>query len=89
MNARRPQPASGRAARGAEALRAALRRLRAASGALAQPPANGHWPPPQSAWERATEARLSKIETKLNNQNRLLLITLVSILADVMLGLAR
>ena len=85
MNARRPQPGSRSATRGAEALRAALRRLKA----LAQPPPNGPWPPPQSAWERATEARLSQIETKLNNQNRLLLITLVSILADVVLGLAR
>jgi hypothetical protein len=83
VNAHRPQAGSG-----VEALRAALRRLRAAGARLA-PPVNGHWPPPQSAWERATEARLSQIEAKLNNQNRLLLITLVSILADVVLGLAR
>lgn len=70
---------------GAQALREALRRL-----ARTQPaPANGHWPPPESAWERAAEARLSKIEQQLSNQNRLLLITFVSILADVLLGLAR
>jgi hypothetical protein len=70
---------------GSAALRAALQRL----ARLGQPPANGHWPPPQSAWERAAETRLSHIEQQLNNQNRLLLITFVSILADVVLGLAR
>ena len=70
---------------GAQALREALRRLARTQPALA----NGHWPPPESDWERAAEARLSKIEQQLSNQNRLLLITFVSILADVLLGLAR
>lgn len=70
---------------GGEALRAALKRL----ARVAPPPANGAWPVPESPWERAAEARLSKIEQQLSNQNRLLLITLVSILADVALGLAR
>jgi hypothetical protein len=70
---------------GGEALRAALQRLRR----LGQPLVNGHWPPPESPWERATEARLGKIEEQLNNQNRLLLITFVSIMADVVLGLTR
>lgn len=79
MNAPRPQ------ANGGQALRAALKRL----ARLSAPLPNGHWPPPQSAWERAAEARLGKIEQQLNNQNRLLLITFVSILADVVLGLAR
>jgi hypothetical protein len=69
---------------GGEALRAALKRL-----ARLTPPANGNWPPPETPWERAAEARLSKIEQQLFNQNRLLLITFVSILADVLLGLAR
>ena len=72
-------------AKGDEALRAALKRL----ARLGQPAPNGHWPAPESAWERAAEARLSKIEQQLFNQNRLLLITLVTILADVALGLAR
>ena len=79
MNARRPDT------HGSAALRAALQRL----ARLGQPPANGHWPPPQSPWERAAETRLSRIEQQLNNQNRLLLITFVSILADVVLGLTR
>lgn len=82
MNPPRPQ------ANGDKVLRAALKRLLRLSAA-APPQPNGHTPPPQTAWERATEARLGKIEQQLNNQNRLLLITFVSILADVLLGLAR
>ncbi len=80
MSPRGPQP------KGAQALREALRRL------ANLPPAAASqllWPTPESAWERAAEARLSKIEQQLSNQNRLLLITLVSILADVVLGLTR
>ena len=72
---------------GAEALREALRRL-----ANQPPPAtDSHliWPMPESAWERAAEARLSKIEQQLSNQNRLLLITFMSILADLALGFTR
>jgi hypothetical protein len=84
MSARRPDRG------GAQALRAALRRM--AQSRLAKSyfaPPNGHWPPPETAWERATEARLGKIEQQLFNQNRLLLVTFVSILADVALGLTR
>ena len=81
MSAPRPDPHAG----DARALRAVLQRLRR----WARPAPNGHYPVPESAWERAAEARLSKIEQQLNSQNRLLLITFVSILADVALGLAR
>ncbi len=75
---------------GPAALRAALRRLSSAAraGSWNAPP-NGAWPVPESAWERATEIRLGKIEQQISNQNRLLLVTFVSILADVVLGLAR
>ena len=38
---------------------------------------------PRSAWERAAEARLGRIEQKLTNQNRLLLLTVISIAADM------
>jgi hypothetical protein len=71
--------------KGAQALRAALARL----VRLYAPTPNGHWPPPETAWERAAETRLHKIEQQLSNQNRLLLVTFVSILADVVLGLTR
>jgi hypothetical protein len=46
----------------------------------------GGAPLPGSAWERNTERRLSIIEKTLNNQNRLLLLTLVSVVADVVIG---
>ncbi len=75
---------------GGQALRAAVRRLaQAARDSSWDAPPNGHWPPPESAWERATETRLGKIEQQISNQNRLLLVTFMSILADVVLGLTR
>lgn len=72
---------------GAQALRAALRRV-ARERPRAVPPESDR-PAPESDWERMAEKRLHKIERQLANQNRLLLVTFVSILADVMLGLAR
>jgi hypothetical protein len=64
-----------------------------------EPPGSG-WapgrPPPGSAWEAVAEARLAlmeeqlaAIEKQMAGQNRLLLLTLVSIGADVVLGLTR
>ena len=80
MSTPKPQPT------GAQALREALRRLAQKEPVL---PSQLIWPTPESAWERAAEARLSKIEQQLSNQNRLLFITFVSILADVALGFTR
>ncbi len=75
---------------GAQALRAALRRL-GRERLRAAPPkgSDSSRPAPESDWERAAEKRLGKIERQLSTQNRLLLVTFVSILADVVLGLAR
>lgn len=85
MSAPRPGPQPG----DARALRAVLQRVVRWARAEPHGGLNGHAPVPESAWERAAEARLGKIEQQLNSQNRLLLVTLVSILADVALGLAR
>jgi hypothetical protein len=53
-------------------------------------------PPPGSAWEAVAEARLTVMEEQLRaiekqmaSQNRLLLLTLVSIGADLVLGITR
>lgn len=83
-------PPSHRSPRGPGAARlarslAALQRL-----AMARPaPLAPDHPQPATAWEMATEARLSAIEQQISNQNRLLLLTLVSVVTDVVLGLAR
>jgi hypothetical protein len=87
---------SQRGGPGERRLRAALARLRAARqaaqaeagaapGRSPAPPG----PPPESAWEHAAEARLGRIERQLNNQNRLLLFTILSIVADLLIGFAR
>jgi hypothetical protein len=65
-------------------LRAALRRLRQAGGPL---PAEA--PQPATAWEALAEARLAALERQLSNQNRLLLLTLVGIFADLLYGFTR
>ncbi len=70
-------------ATGLRALAAALARLRQTAPAGDAPDGS---PPPASAWERAAERRLGLIEKTLNNQNRLLLLTLVSVVADVVIG---
>ena len=68
----------------AEQLSAAARRLartlraRAAAGE----PRPGD-PEPASEWEKRADDRLRAIEKQLNNQNRLLMLTLVSIFAEV------
>ncbi len=69
------------------ALAAALARLRPA--ATEGEPAPDGGPQPGSAWERAAERRLSVIEKTLNNQNRLLLVTLVSVVADIVIGASK
>ncbi|MCC7361221.1 MAG: hypothetical protein IT317_17175 [Anaerolineales bacterium] len=81
-----PQPTkTQKTASGLQALAAALARLRAA--AAHEPPEAD--PPPGTAWERAAERRLGAIEKALSSQNRLLLLTLVSVAADVVLGLSQ
>ena len=83
---------------GEQRLRSLLARLRAArisaspmgarpmGGQESRPPIG---PRPESEWEHATEFRLGRIEQQLNNQNRLLLFTLISIVADVLIGFTR
>jgi len=44
-------------------------------------------PPPETDWQRATELRLAKLEQATNAQNRLLLLTLISILGEFLYGL--
>src|SRR5262245_25780464 len=70
--------------RGLRALAVALAKLR--PSAPAQPEGE---PQPASAWERRAEQRLNVIEKQLSNQNRLLLLTLVSIVADVLIGMSK
>lgn len=77
----KPAPAR-KPASGWRALAAAVARLRSA----AADPAPEDAPQPGSAWERAAERRLSVIEKALSNQNRLLLLTLVSVVADIAIG---
>ena len=73
---------------GAARLRAALHRLgralnRRAPSLIhqAEPPALDA-PPPISEWGARAEERLQDLERKLSNQNRLLLLSLVAIVAD-------
>jgi hypothetical protein len=44
-------------------------------------------PPPETDWQRATELRLRALEQATNAQNRLLLLTLISIAAEFLYGL--
>jgi hypothetical protein len=83
---------------GAERLRAALRRIARRSRALARQTPDGRgglaWaglsaPQPETEWERAAEARLRAIERQLTNQNRLLLFTCISIVADLVYGFTK
>ncbi len=78
------QVAQAKPERGLRALAAALARL-----ASSAPEAPEGEPQPGSAWERSAERRLTTIEKQLSNQNRLLLLTLVSIVADVLIGAAK
>ena len=67
----------------AEQLSAAARRLaRALRARGAGGPRRGE-PEPTTEWEKRADDRLRAIEKQLNNQNRLLMLTLVSIFAEV------
>ncbi len=70
-------------------LRQAVRRLsQSARQHLApRPPIDP--PEPGSDWERHTDERLSAIERTVTNQNRLLLLTLVSIVGDTVYSMVR
>jgi hypothetical protein len=67
-------------------LAANVRRL-AAEVRRAQPAPPGQQP--QTAWEQQTESRLRAIEQQLANQNRLLLVAIVTVTGDIVLGLTR
>ena len=68
----------------AERLNAAARRLGRAlrARAAAGGPRPGE-PEPATEWEKRADDRLRAIEKQLNNQNRLLMLTLASIFAEV------
>jgi hypothetical protein len=70
---------------GSDHLRASVRRLLSRAGRPAQPPGG---PQPATDWERAAETRLLHIEQQLASQNRLLLFTLVSIVAELIYRVA-
>jgi len=53
-----------------------------------RPPAPGR-AQPHTGWEQQTENRLRAIEQQLANQNRLLLVAIVTLAGDIVLGLAR
>lgn len=65
------------------ALRRLARRLRELPARAGRPAPPLPGPTPETDWEHAAEERLRRIEQQLNNQNRLLLFTLVSIAADL------
>jgi len=57
-----------------------------------RPPASPHpgrRPQPHTDWEQQTENRLRAIEQQLANQNRLLLVAIVTLAGDIALGLTR
>jgi hypothetical protein len=70
-------PDSGRAQfrRAIRRLAQRTRRGRVASDALLRPP-------PTTEWERSADDRLTSIEKALNNQNRWLILTFISIVGD-------
>lgn len=83
---------------GERRLRQAIRRLARAARALPGRVAGGaslaHRPVLESAepatdWERATDERLAAIERTITNQNRLLLLTFVSIVGDALYSVAK
>ena len=72
----------------AEQLSAAARRLARALRARPAGRPRGGEPEPTTEWEKRADDRLRAIEKQLNNQNRLLMLTLVSIFAEVAFKLA-
>ncbi len=46
-------------------------------------------PQPHTDWEQQTESRLRAIEQQLANQNRLLLVAILTLAGDIALGLTR
>jgi len=44
-------------------------------------------PPPETDWQRAMELRINRLEQATNAQNRLLLLTLISIVGEFLYGL--
>jgi len=82
MSTPNPYGRGHRAPDGAARLRLALRRL----GALLHPlPPRVHVldADPPDNWSRHLEDRMTTVERRVNDQNRLLLITLISVVADV------
>ena len=76
-------PKAGKPRDGAERLRQSLRRVGRALRARARPreldPAGAR---PHTSWEQQAEQRLRAIEQQLASQNRLLLITIITIVGE-------
>jgi hypothetical protein len=68
-------------------LAAAVRRLTAE--VRAPHPRDPRHTQPHTDWEQQTESRLRAIEQQLANQNRLLVIAIVTLAGDILLGLTR
>jgi len=66
--------------KGETRLRRALHRLRAVVDPL---PLQIHDADPPDAWARHLDDRLRLVEQKINDQNRVLVITAVSVVADI------
>jgi hypothetical protein len=67
------------------ALASALRRLTRA--VVPTVGADQEAPPPENDWQRSIERRMNAVEQATNAQNRLLLLTLISIAAEFWYGL--
>jgi hypothetical protein len=76
-----------RLAQSVRRLSAEVRRAQANRPA-ASPPTR-HRPQPHTDWEQQTEGRLRAIEQQLANQNRLLLVAILTLAGDIALGLTR
>ena len=82
---RPPDDRHGQPSGGQRQLGTALRRF--AQALVPTVGADQEAPPPETDWQRAMELRVSKLEQATNAQNRLLLLTLISILAEFLYGL--
>jgi len=80
VTSRHPKPTA------AQRLAAAVQRFQ--RFARADPGHDPEAPEPATDWERAVDDRLRAVEKALANQNRLLLLSLVAILADTVFKIA-
>jgi hypothetical protein len=89
MSPRRTHGNTKRGNRRYDRLAAAVRRLSANVRQQGAARGGPDLPQPHTGWEQQTESRLRAIEQQLANQNRLLLIAIVTVAGDIIFGLAR